>query len=58
MTILEDLHWRGLLNDCTAEEALADRLADGPISLYSGFDPTADSLHVGNLVPLIALRRF
>ena len=58
MTILEDLHWRGLLNDCTAEEALAKRLAEGPISLYSGFDPTADSLHVGNLVPLIALRRF
>jgi tyrosyl-tRNA synthetase len=58
MTILEDLHWRGLLNDCTAEEALGERLAKGPISLYSGFDPTADSLHVGNLVPLIALRRF
>lgn len=58
MTILEDLQWRGLVNDCTAEDALAKRLAEGPISLYSGFDPTADSLHVGNLVPLIALRRF
>lgn len=58
MTILEDLHWRGLVNDCTAEEALVKRLAEAPISLYSGFDPTADSLHVGNLVPLIALRRF
>ncbi len=58
MTILEDLHWRGLVNDFTAEEALAKRLAEGPITLYCGFDPTADSLHVGNLVPLIALRRF
>jgi len=58
MTILEDLEWRGLINDCTAREALAKRLEEGPISLYCGFDPTADSLHVGNLVPLIALRRF
>lgn len=58
MTILEDLEWRGLINDCTAREALAKRLEKGPISLYCGFDPTADSLHVGNLVPLIALRRF
>ncbi len=58
MTILEDLQWRGLINDCTAADALAKRLDEGPISLYSGFDPTADSLHVGNLVPLIALRRF
>lgn len=58
MTILEDLQWRGLLNDCTAIEELTKRLAEGSISLYCGFDPTADSLHVGNLVPLIALRRF
>lgn len=58
MTILEDLQWRGLVNDCTAAEELAKRLAEGPISLYAGFDPTADSLHVGNLVPLIGLRRF
>ncbi len=58
MTILEDLQWRGLFNDCTATEELAKRLEEGPISLYAGFDPTADSLHVGNLVPLIALRRF
>lgn len=58
MTILEDLQWRGLVSDCTAADALAKRLNEEPISLYSGFDPTADSLHVGNLVPLIALRRF
>ncbi|PTY07408.1 tyrosine--tRNA ligase [Opitutaceae bacterium EW11] len=58
MTILEDLKWRGLLADCTDESALAERLTQGPITLYCGFDPTADSLHVGNLVPLLALRRF
>lgn len=46
------------MNDCTAAEELTKRLEEGPISLYAGFDPTADSLHVGNLVPLIGLRRF
>jgi tyrosyl-tRNA synthetase len=58
MTILEDLQWRGLYADCTDLEALTRRLAQGPVTLYCGFDPTADSLHVGNLVPLLALRRF
>src|SRR5512143_2443446 len=58
MTILDDLRWRGLLADCTDLEALSQRIAQGPITLYCGFDPTADSLHVGNLVPLLALRRF
>ena len=58
MTILEDLQWRGLYADCTDAAALTQRLAEGPIALYCGFDPTADSLHVGNLVPLLALRRF
>jgi len=58
MTILEELQWRGLLADCTDSEALAKRLSEGPVTLYCGFDPTADSLHVGNLVPLLGLRRF
>jgi tyrosyl-tRNA synthetase len=58
MTILEELQWRGLYADCTDLEALTQRLAQGPTTLYAGFDPTADSLHVGNLVPLLALRRF
>ncbi len=57
MNILDELAWRGLINDCTDTEALTKRLGEGPIVLYCGFDPTADSLHVGNLVPLIALRR-
>jgi tyrosyl-tRNA synthetase len=56
--ILAELDWRGLFADCTDRAALAKRLADGPLTLYCGFDPTADSLHVGNLVPLFALRRF
>jgi tyrosyl-tRNA synthetase len=59
MTLLENLHWRGLVADCTDETELATRLAaEKKITLYSGFDPTSDSLHVGNLVPLLALRRF
>lgn len=58
MDILAELQARGLFADCTDTPALAARLAAGPITLYCGFDPTADSLHVGNLVPLLALRRF
>ena len=57
MSILEELHWRGLVADCTDTAELTKRLA-APATLYCGFDPTADSLHVGNLVPLLALRRF
>ncbi|MCX8109358.1 MAG: tyrosine--tRNA ligase [Verrucomicrobiae bacterium] len=58
MNVLEDLRWRGLIADCTDEAGLSARLASGPVTLYCGFDPTADSLHVGNLVPLLVLRRF
>jgi len=58
MSILDELAWRGLINDCTDTEALTKRLGENPIVLYCGFDPTSNSLHVGNLVPLIALRRF
>ena len=58
MSIIADLQWRGLFADCTDLPALQERLAAGPITLYCGFDPTSDSLHVGNLVPLLALRRF
>lgn len=58
MNIFEELRWRGLLADCTDADELSKRLAAGPITLYCGFDPTADSLHVGNLVPLLGLRRF
>lgn len=56
--ILEDLSARGLIHDTTAIDSLRDRLGQGPVAVYAGFDPTADSLHVGNLVPLLLLRRF
>ena len=56
--VLDDLEWRGLLAQTTDRAALAEALAAGPVTLYCGFDPTADSLHVGNLVPLFSLRRF
>ncbi|MGC8887278.1 MAG: tyrosine--tRNA ligase [Verrucomicrobiia bacterium] len=58
MNIYEELQWRGLIADCTDVEQLVKRLNESPVTLYCGFDPTADSLHVGNLVPLLALRRF
>jgi len=57
VSILDELNWRGLVADCTDTVELAKRLA-APTTLYCGFDPTADSLHVGNLVPLLGLRRF
>ena len=56
--ILDDLSARGLIQDTTDDAALRARLEAGPITLYCGFDPTADSLHIGNLVPLLLLRRF
>lgn len=58
MNIYEELTWRGLIADCTDTEALGKLLESKSVTLYCGFDPTADSLHVGNLVPLLALRRF
>ena len=57
MNLIEDLRWRGLLAQSTDEAALAESLKS-PLTLYVGFDPTAPSLHVGNLVVLLALRRF
>jgi tyrosyl-tRNA synthetase len=57
-TILDDLEARGLVRDTTDRAALAERLASGPVTLYYGCDPTADSLHVGNLIGLLVLRRF
>lgn len=56
--ILAELDWRGLIAQSTDREALAADLAGGPVTLYSGFDPTAPSLHAGHLVPLLVLRRF
>ena len=57
MNLIEDLRWRGLIAHSTDEKALVEAL-NKPITLYIGFDPTAPSLHVGNLVVLLVLRRF
>jgi tyrosyl-tRNA synthetase len=57
VNLIEDLRWRGLLAQSTDEAALAESLKS-PLTLYVGFDPTAPSLHVGNLVVLLVLRRF
>ena len=54
---LEDLRWRGLIAQTTDEKALAGAL-EKPVTCYIGFDPTAPSIHVGNLVVLLVLRRF
>lgn len=58
MDLIADLAWRELIADCTDLEGLRARLAAGPITLYCGFDPTADSLHVGHLMGQLMLRRF
>ena len=58
LDIYKDLEQRGLLFDCTNPQELIEILQTRSITLYAGFDPTADSLHVGHMVPLLALRRF
>ncbi len=57
MNVLDDLDARGLIQDTTDRGALAARLAQGPTAAYYGCDPSADSLHVGNLIGLLVLRR-
>ena len=56
-SVLDELQWRGLIAQSTDATALATALAKPPMTVYAGFDPTARSLHAGNLVPLITLRR-
>ena len=55
---LQELEDRGLVDHMTGGEELRGYLAEGSRTLYCGFDPTADSLHIGSLVPLLMLRRF
>ena len=55
--ILEDLKWRGLVALSTDEDAFRAALAAGPVTFYCGFDPTAPSLHFGNLLQLLTVRR-
>ena len=56
--LLADLHDRGLVAQMTGDNGLENHLAEESRTVYCGFDPTADSLHIGSLVPLLALRRF
>ncbi len=58
MDLLADLDARGLIHDTTDRAALAERLRRGALTLYHGMDPSTDSLHTGNLVGLVMLRRF
>lgn len=55
--IVDDLKWRGLFAQSTDEDALRKALANGPVTFYCGFDPTAASLHVGHLVQVLTVRR-
>ncbi|WP_309135185.1 tyrosine--tRNA ligase [Cellulomonas sp.] len=55
-SILDELEWRGLVAQTTDRDALAQALADGPVTFYTGFDPTAPSLHHGHLVQLVLMR--
>lgn len=56
--LLDDLHWRGLISASTDIDAIRDLLDSGPVTLYCGFDPTAVSLHLGNLAQILTVRRF
>jgi len=56
--LLEDLQWRGLLYQQTDAEGMEKLLNEESVSLYCGVDPTADSMHIGHIVPLLTLRRF
>ncbi|MFZ3589417.1 tyrosine--tRNA ligase [Bacillus sp. DJP31] len=58
MELLKDLEFRGLLHSITDREGLEKVLSEESIKLYCGFDPTADSLHIGNLLLIVTLRRF
>ena len=56
--LIADLEARNLIHDSTDREFLRAQVAAGPVAIYYGCDPTADSLHVGNLIGLVTLRRF
>ncbi|HHY07740.1 MAG: tyrosine--tRNA ligase [Lawsonella sp.] len=56
--IIDELTWRGLIQQSTDLDEMRECLSDGPVTLYCGFDPTGPSLHAGHLIPLLLLRRF
>ncbi|KES12241.1 Tyrosyl-tRNA synthetase, partial [Snodgrassella alvi SCGC AB-598-O11] len=57
-SVVHDLQQRGLIAQTTDAQALDTLLNEKKITLYCGFDPTADSLHIGHLLPILVLRRF
>lgn len=58
MNIIDDLTWRGAINQMTDEEGLRQLTQEKAVSLYCGVDPTGDSMHIGHLIPFMILRRF
>lgn len=58
MNIIDELVWRGAINQQTDEEGLKQALESGEVKLYCGVDPTGNSMHIGHLIPFIMLRRF
>lgn len=58
VSLIDELQARGLISQMSSEDELKEHLSSNSVTLYCGFDPTADSLHIGSLVPLLTLRRF
>ena len=58
MNIIDELKWRGAVNQQTDEEGLYKLAGEKEISLYCGIDPTGDSMHIGHLIPFMILKRF
>ncbi|USS86113.1 tyrosine--tRNA ligase [Fructilactobacillus cliffordii] len=58
MNIIEDLQWRGAINQQTDAAGLAETINEHPIALYCGVDPTGDSMHIGHLIPFMIMERF
>ena len=58
MNIIDELSWRGAVNQMTDEEGLRKLTEEKSISLYCGVDPTGDSMHIGHLIPFMMLKRF
>ena len=56
--IIDELKWRGAINQVTDEDGLRELLASKSVGLYCGTDPTGDSLHIGHLIPFMMLKRF
>lgn len=58
MNIIDELEWRGAVNQQTDEEGLRKLVEEKKISLYCGVDPTGDSMHIGHLIPFMMMKRF